>query len=191
MDLRRIRHFVVLAETLNYRRAAERLHMAQPPLTVSIQKLEAELGTKLFERGSTGVALTPNGRAVLAEARKLLFHGGQLQAMAHDVVEGTGGFQSRLARQDTLPARTDWRSSATNGRSWYGLMVDGALVCRPCRPFLGLFALLAPPASLLALRRMASMQPATDRRPGRGSCPARQPVAFRLRPGLAAHGRAP
>lgn len=91
MDLRRIRHFVVLAETLNYRRAAERLHMAQPPLTVSIQKLEAELGTKLFERSSTGVALTPGGRVVLAEARKLLFHGGQLQAVARDVTEGTGG----------------------------------------------------------------------------------------------------
>ncbi|MCC2673166.1 MAG: LysR family transcriptional regulator [Ramlibacter sp.] len=91
MDLRRIRHFVVLAETLNYRRAAERLHMAQPPLTVSIQKLESELGTRLFERGSAGVTLTPSGRAVLAEARKLLFHGGQLQAVARDVVEGTGG----------------------------------------------------------------------------------------------------
>lgn len=91
MDLRRIRQFIVLAETLNYRRAAERLHMAQPPLTVSIQKLEMELGTKLFERNSTGVALTPGGRTVLAEARKLLFHGGQLQAIARDVTEGTGG----------------------------------------------------------------------------------------------------
>lgn len=91
MDLRRIRHFIVLAETLNYRRAAERLHMAQPPLTVSIQKLESELGTKLFERSSTGVALTASGRTVLAEARKLLFHGGQLQEVARDVVDGTGG----------------------------------------------------------------------------------------------------
>lgn len=91
MDLRRIRHFVVLAETLNYRRAAERLHMAQPPLSVSIQKLEAELGTKLFERNSSGVALTASGRAVLTEARKLLFHGGQVQAVARDVMDGTGG----------------------------------------------------------------------------------------------------
>jgi DNA-binding transcriptional LysR family regulator len=91
MDLRRIRHFVVLAETLNFRRAAERLHMAQPPLTVSIQKLEAELGTKLFERGAGGVTLTPSGSAVLAEARKLLFHGGQLGAVARSAVEGTGG----------------------------------------------------------------------------------------------------
>jgi len=91
MDLRRIRHFVVLAETLNFRRAAQRLHMAQPPLTVSIRKLEAELGTKLFDRSTGGVALTPSGREVLAKARKLLFHGSQLQAIAHDVGQGTGG----------------------------------------------------------------------------------------------------
>ncbi|QJW85900.1 LysR family transcriptional regulator [Ramlibacter terrae] len=91
MDLRRIRHFVVLAETLNFRRAAERLHMAQPPLTVSIQKLEAELGTRLFDRGAGGVQLTTSGRAVLVEARKLLFHGSQLGAVARSAVEGTGG----------------------------------------------------------------------------------------------------
>ena len=91
MDLRRIRHFVVLAETLNFRRAAERLHMAQPPLTVSIQKLEAELGTKLFERGTQGVTLTAIGRTVLVEARKLLFHGTQLGAIARSALEGTVG----------------------------------------------------------------------------------------------------
>jgi DNA-binding transcriptional LysR family regulator len=91
MDLRRIRHFVVLAETLNFRRAAERLHMSQPPLSVSIQKLEAELGTKLFVRETTGVSLTPSGRAVLVEARKLLFHGGQLAETARSAIDGTGG----------------------------------------------------------------------------------------------------
>lgn len=91
MDLRRIRHFVVLAETLNFRRAAERLHMAQPPLSVSIQKLEAELGAKLFARESSGVTLTPSGRAVLKEARKLLFHGSQLSEMATHAQDGTGG----------------------------------------------------------------------------------------------------
>ena len=91
MDLRRIRHFVTLAETLNFHRAAERLHMAQPPLTVSIQKLEAELGTKLFLRESTGVSLTPSGRAVLIEAKKLLFHGNQLCESAQSALDGTGG----------------------------------------------------------------------------------------------------
>lgn len=91
IDLRRIRHFVVLAETLNFRRAAERLNMAQPPLSVSIQKLEAELGTKLFEREPSGVSLTPGGRAVLVEAKKLLFHGNQLSEVAKSVLVGTGG----------------------------------------------------------------------------------------------------
>ena len=91
MDLRRIRHFVVLAETLNFRKAAERLHMAQPPLTVSIQRLEAELETKLFNRSASGVALTPSGHAVLVEARRLLFHGSQLATLAKSAADGTGG----------------------------------------------------------------------------------------------------
>ncbi len=91
MDLRRIRHFVTLAETLNFRMAAERLHMSQPPLSVSIQKLEAELGTKLFTRGSGGVALTPSGRAALAEARRLLFHNDQFVDLASQASHGTGG----------------------------------------------------------------------------------------------------
>lgn len=81
LDLRRVRQFVTLGETLNFRRAADRLHMTQPPLTVAIQKLEAELGTRLFERGgSGGVSLTPGGHAALAEARRLLFHNAQLLA---------------------------------------------------------------------------------------------------------------
>lgn len=91
-DLRRVRQFVVLAETLNFRRAAERLHMAQPPLSVSIQKLEAELGTRLFTRGgSGGVALTPSGRAALAEARRLLFYSTQLMDVAGAAAAGTAG----------------------------------------------------------------------------------------------------
>lgn len=91
VDLRRIRHFVVLAETLNFRRAAERLHMTQPPLTVSIQKLEAELGIQLFVREPKGISLTSSGRAVLVEARKLLFHGNQLIETARHTAQGTGG----------------------------------------------------------------------------------------------------
>jgi DNA-binding transcriptional LysR family regulator len=91
MNLRRIRHFVVLAETLNFRRAAERLHMAQPPLSVSIQKLETALGTKLFTRTSTGVSLTASGEASLAEARRILFHGSQFEQVAGSASAGTGG----------------------------------------------------------------------------------------------------
>ena len=91
MDLRRIRHFVVLAETLNFRKAAERLHMSQPPLSVSIQKLEVELGTKLFVRTSNGVVLTSGGQTALIEAKRLLFHGNQLLHAARSATDGTGG----------------------------------------------------------------------------------------------------
>jgi DNA-binding transcriptional LysR family regulator len=91
MDLRRIRHFSVLAETLNFSRAAERLHIAQPALSVSIQKLENELGTKLFERTSSGVLLTAAGQAALVEARRLLYQGEQLQRSVRAAADGTGG----------------------------------------------------------------------------------------------------
>lgn len=91
MDLKRIRHFNVLAETLNFSRAAERLHIAQPALSVSIQKLETELGTRLFERTSAGVVLTPSGQAALVEARRLLYQGEQLLRSARDAAAGTGG----------------------------------------------------------------------------------------------------
>ena len=95
LDLRRVRQFVTLAETLNFRRAAERLHMAQPPLSVAIQKLESELGTRLFERGgSGGVSLTPSGQAALGEARRLLFHNAQFLGAAHAAAAGTGGVLS-------------------------------------------------------------------------------------------------
>ncbi|MES2973769.1 MAG: LysR substrate-binding domain-containing protein [Pseudomonadota bacterium] len=91
MDLRRLRHFNVLAETLNFSRAAERLHIAQPALSVSIQKLENELGARLFERTSSGVLLTAAGQAALIEARRLLYHGEQLQRSVRATADGTGG----------------------------------------------------------------------------------------------------
>jgi len=91
VDLRRIRQFVVLSEVLNYRKAAERLHIAQPALTVSIQKLEAELGAILFDRSSTGVTLTAAGTAALPAARRTLQHGEQFMESARAVGSGEGG----------------------------------------------------------------------------------------------------
>ncbi len=72
MEFRRLRQFVVVAEELNFRRAAERLNMAQPPLSVAIQQLEAELGTRLFERGKRFVRLTAAGEVFLREANQIL-----------------------------------------------------------------------------------------------------------------------
>lgn len=72
MDLRQLRQFVVLATELNYRKAAERLNMTQPPLSIAIKRLEADLEVRLFERDRLGVRLTTAGGVFLGEAKRLL-----------------------------------------------------------------------------------------------------------------------
>lgn len=72
MDLRHLNGFLAVAEELNFGRAAERLHISQPPLSRQIMELEEELGVALFVRGPKGVSITPAGRYLEKEAELLL-----------------------------------------------------------------------------------------------------------------------
>ena len=95
-DLRQLRQFAVLAEECHFGRAAARLAMTQPPLTQAIQRLEAALGARLFERTQRRVALSPAGAVLLPLARKLLEGADALAPAVRAAAAGLSG-QLRLA----------------------------------------------------------------------------------------------
>lgn len=90
MELRHLRYFVAVAESLNFTKAAEKLRLAQPSLTRQIQNLEEEVGVTLLERSKKHVALTEEGTAFLGDARRVI-------ALAEESIRSV----QRLSRGET------------------------------------------------------------------------------------------
>jgi DNA-binding transcriptional LysR family regulator len=108
IELRHLRYFVAVAEELNFSRAADRLHMAQPPLSAAIRQLEQELGTELLLRTTREVRLTDAGRTFLDGAYRTL---AELERALSDAQRAAAGELGSLrvafswsARFETLPA---------------------------------------------------------------------------------------
>jgi DNA-binding transcriptional LysR family regulator len=130
LDLRKLRYFVAVAEELNFRRAAERLHLAQPVLSRQIRALEKELHAQLLIRDSGGTQLTEAGNQLLAEAVRLL---ASAEAVERRVARAAGktatftvGFMPGLRVSEPVRAlgaahpeltvemlRTDWTNQIT------------------------------------------------------------------------------
>lgn len=91
MELRHLRYFVAVAEERHFSRAAARLHVAQPPLSQQIKQLEEELGTRLLERTTRRVDLTPAGELLLERAQALLADVEQLEHDVRLVGDGAAG----------------------------------------------------------------------------------------------------
>jgi DNA-binding transcriptional LysR family regulator len=101
-ELRLLRYFVVVAEERHFARAAERLGIAQPPLSQQIRKLETQLGAQLIDRSRRPIELTDAGRALLAEGRLALAHGERGFAAARRAAAGELGVLRVGAMQAAL-----------------------------------------------------------------------------------------
>jgi DNA-binding transcriptional LysR family regulator len=91
VELRHLRYFVAVAEDLNLRRAAARLHIAPPPLSVQIRKLEEEVGTPLLSRAGRKLKLTEAGRVFLEQARKSIAEAKRGVTLARQAANGEIG----------------------------------------------------------------------------------------------------
>jgi DNA-binding transcriptional LysR family regulator len=119
MELRHLRYFVAIGEEENYRRAAQRLNVAQTALSTQIQDLEAELGFKLFDRLPRGVKLSAAGRLFLEDARRILQQVSEAAARAARVARGQSG---------TL------RVGFTENASWRGVVPESIRRFRERQP---------------------------------------------------------
>jgi len=91
IDLKLLRYFLAVAEELHFGRAALRLNMSQPPLSIHIKELEQQLGAQLFVRHSRSVALTHAGRILMEESRRLLADADRALAKVAQIGRGESG----------------------------------------------------------------------------------------------------
>jgi len=115
IELRHLRYFIAVAEELHFGRAAQRLHISQPPLSQQIIQLEAETGAQLFNRTNRSVQLTPAGAQFLQDARAILLQ-----------VEQATQRAARLHRGEEGELRIGFTSSA----AFIGVMSDALYVFR-------------------------------------------------------------
>lgn len=107
MELRHLRYFVAIAEEENFRRAADKLHVSQSPLSRQMQQLEEEISAELFESSGRGVKLTPAGRLFLQKAKGILASVDAAAKEARETAEGrigtlTIGFEAGSSLFGTL-----------------------------------------------------------------------------------------
>jgi DNA-binding transcriptional LysR family regulator len=91
MELRQLRYFLAVADELHFGRAAQKLHMSQPPLSVQVGRLEREVGTPLFVRSTRRVTLTAAGMHLQERARRILDEVDAVRADMRDHVDGIAG----------------------------------------------------------------------------------------------------
>lgn len=118
MDLRRLTCFLAVADELNFSRAAQRLHMSQPPLSQQIRLLEQEMGAQLFERSRRAVTLTPAGLLLQEKARQIVELHQQAGELCRMAAHGLAG-RLRIAFTASVPLFDEFSAMLRDFRTRY------------------------------------------------------------------------
>jgi DNA-binding transcriptional LysR family regulator len=182
VELRHLRYFIAVAEELNFSRAAQRMHMAQPPLSAAIRQLERDLGVELFVRTTREVRLTDAGRAFLAGARRTL---ADAERAAEDAKRAAAGELGHLriayswsTRFETLPVlgrafRTSHPDVELLGQEMWNARMPPAFESGSIDIALSLCPEIAAELELAPIRkeRMVALLPVAHRLAGEGPIP--------------------